>query len=1049
LLCVFVCADLRPAKEKSFMKLILRQRLLATTLLVGASAVATPAIAQDAPAPIPTPSPTDNSATPTVPETTAPVEGTTTPSTSAEGENVESGQDIVVTGSRIPQPNLTSASPVTVVSAQEIKLQGTTRTEDLINSLPQSFAAQGSNISNGSTGTATVNLRGLGSARTLVLVNGRRLMPGDPRSPVPDINFIPSSLVKRVDVLTGGASSVYGADAVAGVVNFIMDTNFTGLRIDGQASFFNHNNDAISDVTEAIDARGFPRPQGWSNNGLARDISVALGTPFADDRGHVMAYATYRKQDAVLQSSRDYSACALTGISETAAAAAGREFNCGGSGTSANGTFQLFSPTFAPVGVFQVGPNAADGTGTFIPGNTPFNFGPFNYFQRPNERYTAGAFAEYEISDAAKPYLEAMFMHDKSVAQIAPSGNFGNTTFINCDNPLLSAQQQSIVCAPGVTYTNAAGVTGSNLIILRRNVEGGGRQDDLEHTAFRIVGGVRGDFLRGVSYDAFYQFGKTILAETYLNDFSVRRLGQALDVVADPTTGLPVCRGTLNGTADAGCVPYNIFALGGVTPEALSFLQTPGFQRGDTQETVANANITFSGEEYGLQSPFADRGVGLNVGVEYRKESLNLDTDTAFSTGDLAGQGGPTIGVEGDFDVRDVFAEVSIPLVAENFFHELTLSAGYRKSYYKVADNDFDTDTYKVALEFAPIRDVRLRGSYNRAVRAPNVVELFSAQSVGLSGTTDPCAGPIGANGTVNGFTAAQCALTGVSAAQFGNIAANPADQYNGFLGGNPNLSPETANSITLGAVLQPRFIPGLAVTLDYFNIKVRDVIGTIGFDTIITRCLESGDAAFCSRINRDAFGSLYLTPGGFITDVNSNIGRVRTRGFDVNASYATRVGSYGNANVSLVGTYLKELSADPLGDGNETECRGQFGPQCAIGPFLGTPNPKWRHKLRAGFTFPNGLGISGQWRYFSKVESDSTFPGNDRISAQSFFDLALQARVSDRYNFRVGANNILDKDPPVAGGQVAGAPFGNGNTFPQVYDSLGRYIFAGFTVDF
>ncbi|HEX6741057.1 MAG TPA: TonB-dependent receptor plug domain-containing protein, partial [Sphingomicrobium sp.] len=232
-----------------------RQRLLATTLLVGAGLAASPAFAQDTQTPKPlcppgSPPPNANctaqdAPTSNQPETTAPVEGTTTPSTSATGENVQAAQDIVITGSRIPQPNLTSASPVTVLSSQDVKLQGTTRTEDLINSLPQSFAAQGSNISNGSTGTASVNLRGLGSQRTLVLVNGRRLQPGDPRlGSIADINFIPSAIIKRVDVLTGGASSVYGADAVAGVVNFIMDTNFRGLRIDAQASTFMHYNDS-------------------------------------------------------------------------------------------------------------------------------------------------------------------------------------------------------------------------------------------------------------------------------------------------------------------------------------------------------------------------------------------------------------------------------------------------------------------------------------------------------------------------------------------------------------------------------------------------------------------------------------------------------------------------------------------------------------------------------------------------------------------------------------------------------------------------------------
>ncbi|MFL6730404.1 MAG: TonB-dependent receptor plug domain-containing protein, partial [Sphingomicrobium sp.] len=396
------------------MKLDFRQRLLATTLLVGAGMAASPAFAQN-PSPAPecppgTPagtagcSPADT-ATGTQPETTTPQEGqTTTPSTSATGENVRTGQDIVITGTRIPQPNLTSASPVTVLSSQEVKLSGTTRTEDLINSLPQSFAAQGSTVSNGATGTAEANLRGIGSARTLVLINGRRLQPGDPRQPTSDINFVPAALVKRVDVLTGGASSVYGADAVAGVVNFIMDTNFRGLRFDGQASFFMHNNNASDKIIRPNEDLGFRPPHGQSINGGAQDLSVAFGAGFDDNRGSIMAYATYRKQDAVLQASRDYSFCSLAARTAAQGGAGsgnlGSDFNCGGSATSAVGTF------FTNVGTFHVGgPNGNN----FVPGQVPFNFGPYNYYQRPDERYTFGAFAEYQISPGAKPYLEAMF----------------------------------------------------------------------------------------------------------------------------------------------------------------------------------------------------------------------------------------------------------------------------------------------------------------------------------------------------------------------------------------------------------------------------------------------------------------------------------------------------------------------------------------------------------------------------------------------------------------------------------------------------------------
>jgi outer membrane receptor protein involved in Fe transport len=820
-----------------------------------------------------------------------------------------------------------------------------------------------------------------------------------------------------------------------------------------------------------------------------------------------MAYATYRKQDKVLQADRDYSFCAFTANSEATIAATGRKITCGGSATSNIATI------ISNVGTFFV--TGTDPTNQGLsPGFVPFNFAPYNYYQRPDERYTLGAFAEYEISPGAKPYLEAMFMSDHSDAQIAPSGNFFSTSQIHCDNPLLSAAQLATLCAPAVFDPADAGVfdgdfnsffgnlvgqepifgldpdgdgplqapllgftaptqfanvvnAGTHVAAIgyvgRRNVEGGGRDDDLEHLAWRVVGGIRGDLLRGLSYDAYYQFGTTRLSETYLNDFSTRRLNQAIDVVFDPVSGTNVCRGTLTGTADPGCVPYNPFstAPGAIGPDALAFLQTPGFQRGSVNQTIAQADFTLEGGEYGIQTPWSDRGVGLNAGIAYVKNSLDFKVDEAFRTGDLSGQGGPTLPVEGKYNVREAFAEIQVPIVSNSFFDELTLSAGYRYSDYKIANRHFNTDTYKLAVEFAPIRDVRLRASYNRAVRAPNIIELFSAQSVGLAGTVDPCAGDEPT------ATLAQCQLTGVSAAQFGLVPESPAGQYNAFLGGNPDLAPETADSYTVGVVLQPRWVPGFAFTVDYFDIKVKDVIGVIGFNTIMNSCINTGDPVFCDRIVRaQGNGNLWLpvtdlANGGFIIDINDNLGGLRTKGIDVNGSYTRRIGGMGTLSTSLVGTYLIDLDSNPFGD-VEFDCASWYGLQC------GTPNPKWRHKFRLGFTLPNGLGISGQWRYFSKVRDDTLSddpdlndgvgprPLDEQLNAKSFFDLALTARLADRYNFRLGMNNILDTDPPIAGTNASGAygarvnpPFGNGNTFPQVYDALGRYIFAGVTIDF
>jgi iron complex outermembrane receptor protein len=1034
----------------------LLSNLLATTVFCGALGMATPAFAQD-------------DTTQQNPQT-GPAEAVAQP---------QEQEAITITGTRIRQPNLTATSPVTVVNSAEVRATGTTRAEDLVNSLPQVFAGQSSTYSNGASGTATLNLRGLGSNRTLVLINGRRLVPGDPGLPVPDINVIPAMMIQRVDVLTGGASSVYGSDAVGGVVNFIMDTNFTGVRVDSQYSFYAHENGARPSIIAALNApnRQYGYPTGNVADGGTWDMNVAIGAGFDDNHGHVIAYAGYRRTNSITQGRRDYSACALT--SRTAAQiAAGvgtgsnagvTDFTCGGSGTSANGTF------FTNTGTFQVGPNR-----TFIGGSTPYNFAPTNYYQRPDERYTLGAFATYEISEALKPYLEVMFMDDRTVAQIAPSGDFGNTISINCDNPLMSAQQRAIVCAPanlltalGTSVNNPGNPPGTPpavfidpvtglpynravLQILRRNVEGGGRRDDLQHTNYRMVGGMNGDLNSAWSYDMYYQFGQTNFAETYSNDFSVRRLGLALDVVSNPAVngatgvgaGVPVCRSAQGGTgaADPACVPWDIFALNNVSPAALTYLQTPGLQRGVVQQSVANASLTGNLGEWGIQFPWAHNGIGLAFGLEYRRETLELLVDQAFSTlpsSDLAGQGAPTLPVHGEFDVKEAFAEVRIPIIEENFLYNFSIEAGYRYSDYGIGAGvrSFTTDTYKIGVELAPIRDIRFRATYNRAVRAPNIQELFAPQRVVLDGSTDPCAGDFSA-ATVDipapTATAAQCAAMGVSAAQYGAIQPNPASQYNGLIGGNPNLNPEVADTYTVGVVLQPRFLPRFALTVDWFDIQIAGAVAGVGADQILANCV-AGQALYCGLVHRDQFGSLWRTGNGYVSDLSLNIGSIKTRGVDVQASYSMELGGLGGFSASFVGTWLDRLVTDGV------ECVKLFGAAC------GTPNPEWRHTLHVSWTLPDGIGLAGRWRYFSAVHNDGTSarPADQLIPATSYFDLTLTARIGDHYNLRLGVNNILDRDPPVVGSNACPAGICNGNAYTQVYDALGRYIFAGITLDF
>lgn len=1000
---------------------------------------------------------------------------------------------IIVTGSRIKQPNLESASPVTVVTAEEVAQTGTTRIEDLVNSLPQVFAGQGSNIANGASGTATLNLRGLGAERTLVLVNGRRLVPGDPFSSAADINVIPAALIERIDVLTGGASSVYGADAVAGVVNFVMDTDFEGFKLDTQYSIYNHDNRNRDVFTVPLEARGFGYPRGMVVDGQTFDATLAFGSSFDDGRGRAMGYLGYRKIEAVTQGRRDYSACSLSARSASAVAADGQLYSCGGSATSPTGTVFFFDNAGDPTDadgdgvadsftstIGQFGPNR-----TLLPGFTAYNFNPTNYFQRPDERYTAGVFADYEISEALHPYMEFMFMDDRTVAQIAPSGDFGNTLSINCNNPLLGGDQLATLCdtenllvspAPGDAFTvvgnvaaeNAARVarglgepllqtTPFNFIdpttgqtfnrgfaqILRRNVEGGPRRDDLQHTSYRGVIGMRGDLDPVWSYDMYYQYGRTNFAETYTNDFSVTRLTRALDVVTD-ANGNPVCRSVLDGT-DPNCVPYDIFSPGSAAPSqnAINYIATPGLQRGIVSEQVLNAFVSGSLGEYGIQSPWSSEGVGVVFGTEYRKERLEFVSDLAFQTGDLAGQGAPTLPVSGSFDVKEFFTEVRLPLVQDSFIDEFSITGGYRYSDYSTGAT---TDTYKIEAELAPTRDIRFRGGYNRAVRAPTVQDLFAPQRVALDGSTDPCAGTIEApRGPIQAGDAG-CLAQGLRVGQ--TVTPNPAAQYNGLIGGNPNLVPEVADTYTAGVVLTPTFLPGFTASVDYFNIEIEGAIQGIGADTILDECERTADPFFCDLVQRDASGSIFRTSNGFVTDLAQNIGKLKTSGIDVQAAYSHEIGNAGRLNLSFVGTYLDELISNPGVPGVEdTECVGLFGNIC------GTPNPEWRHQARVGFDFASGMGASVRWRHFDSVDfdalSDTTAPGIAKLDSVDYFDLALTWEVGDHYNFRLGSNNIFDKEPPVTGSAACPAGICSGNVFSQVYDSLGRYIYAGLTLEF
>jgi outer membrane receptor protein involved in Fe transport len=803
---------------------------------------------------------------------------------------------------------------------------------------------------------------------------------------------------------------------------------------------------------------------------------------------------TYDNQAAVLQSKYDYSACSL-GVSATGALA------CGGSGTAAKngagGEFEAFGGPNESQLLFD---NTVDGkTGAFrqFGASDLYNFGPLNYQVNPNERYTAGGFLNYEVNDHATVYGEVMFTRNTSTSNIAASGDFFTATFIPCTNPELTPDAQATICTPGnIASEQAAGlktsetvngvnINGITAYIGRRNVEGGPRIATFDKDSFRAVVGVKGPINDAWNYDVSYQHGTVDDNNGNLNYFNSALVVNALNTIGVNSAGMPVAYGTPGAIAncavssgDSKCVPYNVWAPNGVTHDAINYLTVPLLVSDSVTEQIVDLSFTGDLAKYGIKLPMAEDGLLLNIGAEYRSEYATFNPDYLSEQGNAEGSGGPTTPVSDGFHVIEGFTELSVPIVQHRpLFESLSLDAGYRFSSYSLdydtnatatnpqTESSFNTSTYKFGVEWSPDNDLRFRASYQRAVRAPNVNELFGADSVQLDGSTDPCAG------TKPNATMAQCALTGVTAAQYGHVGANAAAQYNGFTGGNPNLQPEVADTYSAGIVFKPTYVQGFTASVDYFNIDIRNVIGQIGGDEVLNLCIASNDvnSQYCQDVHRGTGGTLYLNNSGFVVDTLVNFGEQGTRGIDYKANYRLPLGGYGDVVLDFVGTQLNSLFFRPTNGGSSYDCAGFYGAGCgtAVGSQEGDPAPHWRHVFNTTWNTPwHGLNLGLRWRYIGSVDSILTSsnplvatsvspPGSAHIPAFSYIDLNASIELYKGIRMQVGVNNLFDKDPPVIddGGPGFGSncPVGacNGNTFPGVYDALGRYIFAHVTAEF
>ncbi len=983
------------------MSFTFRNKLLASTLLIGAAAMASPAMAQTAP-----------------------------------DDQPEAETAIVVTGSRIARANLDTAAPIAVVTAEEIKLTGQVNVENIINVLPQVVPGTTSFSNNPGGGVATLNLRGIGTNRNIVLVNGRRWMFFD-TSQVTDLNTIPAFLLEGVDVVTGGASAVYGSDAIAGVVNFRLRNDLNGVEAGSQYS-----------VTEAGDG---PRYEGF----------VAFGSDIGEGRGHITAYAEYFRREAIFQGDRAFSSSALGDDG-----AGG--FAPGGSGTLPEGRFS--APATATVGTGAAAVTLNRGAGTIFTGlggrytaagqslsaavfpRDLYNFAPVNYLQVPQERYLLGAFADYEINDYATAYTEVSFINNRVANELAATPVTGNFNVnIAAVSPFLTAADRASLAqldanetainlartgaGQGLLFTgaaapsNAAGVV--QLSVARRIVETGSRNTLDERNSFRVLFGLKGDIGEtGLKYDAYYSYARTRNANVQAGNISRAAFQRGLD-----------------GTAPA----INIFGPG--TLSAASVQQISILAQNNDISTLQVATGTVSGNVFDLG--WGGGPIGFVVGGEYRKVDSRFIPDTALSSGDVIGfnAGNPT---QGGYEVREGFGELRIPIAAgQPFFHRLELSAAGRYSDYSLASVG-GVGTYSVGLEWAPIPDITFRGQYQRAVRAPNVGELFGGLQTGFPAVTDPCttAAAIPAGGLRT-----TCLATGVPAANLGQgvpSTLQPNTQIQAQFGGNPNLNAEESTSYTFGAVLRPSFLPRLSITVDYFNISIGNAVATAGggVSNILNLCynvFQDANNGFCQLVTRNAgTGAIDGTVNSNGTTAvvfagGANLSSLSTSGVDVEVNYVQPmdfglISSSSKLNFFFQGTYTDKNTFVPvIGDPTTIECAGFFGLNC------GNPQSKWKWSSRLSW-LDGPLTTSLRWRHLSATDDDDTTTTytTERLSAYDLFDITMSVDVNKNLSFTAGVNNVGGRTP-----QLIGSNQEQANTYPGTFDVLGRDFFIAGKVRF
>lgn len=919
---------------------------------------------------------------------------------------------IIVTGSRIARPEVEQASPISVVRSEEFTLRGQTNVENVLNSMPQVTGSTSGADNNPGGGVATVNLRNLGTQRTLVLVDGRRYVSFD-TTQVVDLNTIPSALIERVDVVTGGRSAVYGSDAIAGVVNFVLKQDFEGVELNS---------------TYGLTSRG---------DGQYWDINGTIGANFSDGRGNIVTHIGYYDRKALYAEARGFARNAL----QIGRNVDGTPFSFfGGSGSVPQGRVIL------PGGVGNVDFSPDGSITPYESATDAYNYAPVNFLQVPQKRFIVSTMARYDISDAFQPYLQGQFINNRVTGELAATP-IGHTTPIgtgadagalgpinlHVNSPFFAPSTQAIL--RGLDTDGDGYVSTANYGFRTTGI--GPRTQVDERNAFRVLAGMKGDIGGAWSYDGYYMFARTKNTQRQTGNVNLANfLGAVTTAFRNPTTGelsgnpfagVPGGGDLVCANGSASCVPANLFGLGNLSEEAANYLALGATNIEEYTTQVASLAFTNSN-----LFDLGAGGIGVALGVEWRKESGSTDPDQNLASGNVAGfnPGAPT---SGHYSVTEFFGEVSIPLLADRpFANKLELNGAARYSNYSNAvGNVF---TWAAGGLYEPVEGVGFRGQYQKAIRGPSVNELFLGQTVSFDGAEDPC-------GTAEAAVAgsalgAACVANGVPVAQLGNPDLRDSDLVNPptTILGNANLREEKSTTWTIGTVLTPRALPGFSATVDYYNIKIDGYISRLGQSNLFQACYEQGLDQYCSAFGRNSLGQVDR-----IVDTNLNSGGLKTNGIDVGLAYGFSFGADSRISLSFNGSRLLKYDFTPIvGIPLVNECAGRFGNSC------GQPTPKWKHTARA--TYLNGpFTFSTSWRYLGSARDDNDDVDffYERFKAQNYIDFAVAFEASDNFNLTAGVNNAFDKKPPLAASAQNGGNGEQSNTYPNVYDVLGRSFFV------